>query len=96
MREKPVKKIVALEENVSDIDLDEPSSKSRPNQDVRPFVEKRSEAVQNTMKSVFLSWVKRRLSVLGFLLSVLLITVAVVIIIKGKPSDHLCFNYIYM
>lgn len=94
VREKPVQKIVALEESVSDIDLNEPSSKSRPNQDVRPFVEKRSEAVQNTMKSVFLSWVKRRLSVLGFLL--LLITVAVVIIIKGKPSDHLCFNYIYM
>jgi len=93
VREKPVQKIVALEESVSDIDLNEPSSRSRPNQDVRPFVEKRSEIVENTMKSVFLSRVKRRL---GFLLSVLLITVAVVIIIKGKPSDHLCFNYIYM
>ena len=94
MREEPVTKSVALEESVSDIDLNEPSSNSQPSQDVRPFVEKFSEAVQSAMKSFFSS--KRKLSVVVFLLSLMFTTVLAVTILKGKPSDHLCFNYIYM
>lgn len=94
VREEPVTKSVALEESVSDIDLNEPSSNSQPSQDVRPFVEKFSEAVQSAMKSFFSS--KRKLSVVVFLLSLMFTTVLAVTILKGKPSDHLCFNYIYM
>ena len=94
MREEPVTKSVALEESVSDIDLNEPSSNSQPSQDVRPSVETISEAVQRATKSFCSS--KRKRSVVVILLSLMLITVLAVTIVKGKPSDHLCFNYIYM
>lgn len=90
VREEPVTKSVAQEECVSDIDLNEPSSNSQPSQDVRPFPEKFSEPVQSAMKSFFSS--KRKFSVVVFLLSLMLITVLAVVISKGKPSDHLCFN----
>ena len=92
MREEPVTKSVALEESASDIDLKEPSSNFQPSQDVRPFVEKFSEAVQSAMKSFFSPKGKR--PVVAFLLLLMVITFLAVAISKGKPSDHLCFNYI--